>query len=665
MSSNKKETRKSKEEIKNKFEEIKKSKNINKDTLYNLLKHCDVMPEIIETYLNIVKKEENDLFLKELMLYYPVLPIEICKKFGVKKLESEKDRFFKLIKNLSAIETKDMEKKLVDLLKKEIMAYDEIKYLIPEKEVDEEIKLRKQEKDKRIENKKQKLNKKKLSKIEEDKEDLVSFKYSRWFITYNTEIDYKKEDNEEFLFYHLSNSLITEFCKDQKCFLKRMKLIETIILKNNIFKLAYEKRKKKQTFSKIFEFLCMAITNCEENSDYEICLKPIINLIIKEISHEFMNIEEIKEYLKKKGYKYECTDKKIIIYDDKEKKFIIDDYNKYNFNKNVIRTLLESDGTLYDSVLESNIKFSEYMNKIKKNNDLLIKIIKKFSRSELATSSIKKLFDIEKQEYKELFKELSDNIENYIYFLPYNCLYDTERTFKNPMKVLIDPYKKRYKLDSEKINNMDLDSALKEFSYFAFRKFCFEHEIHHLTTVLLFFLYINEDNSINSMIKELTSDGEIKILKDLNVNDLIGNTNKNIQKEEGNLFELLCYGKIQKEFTLKQLLFISNENNDELDYSSFKKKYEEYSKKDLRESLNEFPSNLLLSAHVEKIKECIETNLNDKGDIYNILNNSNIVSKEDVDGGDIYSLLNDNNTIIVSQYERYNNHLLSKNRSTY
>jgi len=55
-----------------------------------------------------------------------------------------------------------------------------------------------------------------------------------------------------------------------------------------------------------------------------------------------------------------------------------------------------------------------------KKNDLFIKIIKKYSCSSLAISSIEKIFNINKKDYKELFKELSDNIENYIYLIPYD-----------------------------------------------------------------------------------------------------------------------------------------------------------------------------------------------------------------------------------------------------
>ena len=48
----------------------------------------------------------------------------------------------------------------------------------------------------------------------------------------------------------------------------------------------------------------------------------------------------------------------------------------------------------------------------------------------------------------------------------------------------------------------------------------------------------------------------------MDIEDLIKKKDHNFQKEAGNMFELLCYGDIQKQFTLKQLLFIANENKD-------------------------------------------------------------------------------------------------------
>ena len=94
--------------------------------------------------------------------------------FGVKKTKTEKDKFFELVTNLSSIYTPDEQEKKKSLLVKEIESYNELKSLIPEECLEEEKK----------------------------EKDSTSFKYSRWFNTYNTSIDYKAEENEEYLFYN-------------------------------------------------------------------------------------------------------------------------------------------------------------------------------------------------------------------------------------------------------------------------------------------------------------------------------------------------------------------------------------------------------------------------------------------------------------------------------
>ena len=651
MSSSKKILRKSKDEIKNEFEILKKTKKINKDSLQHLLIHCNVVPEIIESYLDILQKEDKDLFLKELFLYYPILPVEVCQKYNVKKKESEKNIFFNLIEKLIDIQTQkeNIDKNLINFLKKEMNNYEEIKHLIQKEELEKEIKLKEEDKNKI----------KDLEKIEKEK-DVLQYKYSRWLKSYNTKIDFKTEENEEFLFYHLSNNLISEFLKDQNCFPRRIELISYVI---ELFEEIYSKRKDGQIFSKYFEFLCLVLINAEKNKNYIEKLKPLIDSIDKEINYKYMNLEEIKKYLSDKNYKYECKDNEIkIIY--KSKKFIIDDYNKYNLNANIINELLNKRRLTYKSFLEDNIKFIEHLNRMK--NDLLIKIIKKYSSSNLAITSIEKLFNIEKNEYEELFKEISDNIENYIYLLPYDCFFDTERTCKNPMKVLIDPYKEKYILERKFINNnLELESLLIEFCNISIRKFCFEHEIHHLTTVLLFFLYIHEDSSINSIIKELSSNGDIIFHPEMNFEDMKKKNDINFQKEAGNIFEVLCYGNIQKEFTLKQLLFIANEKNDELDCDSFKNKYKEECLKDISQLLKEFPDGLLLSDYVKKINECIEKNPEKKA-IMKSLDFKLVVKKDEVEENkDIYSILNNNKISLVTEFERYNNQLIFEKRPIY
>ena len=636
MEEGKKELRKSREEIKKEFQEYKKVKNLDIFVLKDLLSHCNVVPEIIKSYLEILQKENKNSFLEEICFYYPIPSIEVCKNFGVKKTKTEKDRFFELVTNLSSIEPPDEQEKIKSLLVKEIKSYDELKSLIPEECFEEE-------------------------KKEKDSDPL---KYSRWLKAYNTSIDYKTEENEEYLFYNLSNNLISEFLKSQNCFHKRMELIINII---DIFEELYSRKKEEKKFCDHFEFLCLALTNCEKNLNYE-RLNFIIDSIEKEITLKFMNIDEIKAYLTQKKYHYECDDRKIIIH-NKGRKFVIDDYSLYNLNEDIIELMIGEKRLSYKNFLEQNMKFSEHLLKMKKSNDLLIKIIKKFSSSNLAYSSIQKSFNIKKEEYKELFKELSDNIEKYIFIMPYNCFLDTERTFKNPMKIIIDPYKDKYFLNIRIIgNNIELQEALKDFCNIGFRKFSFEHEIHHLITALLFFLYINDESNLNSLYKEVTPEGDIKSHHELVVQDLIKIKNKNIQKEAGNIFELLCYGEIQKQFTLKQLLFIVNECNDNLDYVSFKKKYESHCKKNLDELLNQFPDDQPLSNHVKKIKEFLTKTLKGKEtSIEEVLGDKFIVSKEesDDDDRDCYSILNDEETVLVEEYERYDNKLFFEKRIKY
>ena len=100
---------------------------------------------------------------------------------GVQKTESEKDKFFNLIENLLDIGTqeKNVDINLINFLKKEINSCEEIKQLIPKDELKKELELNEKEK---------------------EKKELIPFKYSRWFISYNTEIDFKTEKNENFYF---------------------------------------------------------------------------------------------------------------------------------------------------------------------------------------------------------------------------------------------------------------------------------------------------------------------------------------------------------------------------------------------------------------------------------------------------------------------------------
>ena len=163
---------------------------------------------------------------------------------------------------------------------------------------------------------------------------------------------------------------------------------------------------------------------------------------------------------------------------------------------------------------------------------------------------------------------------------------------------------------------------------------------------------------LNTLTKEITTDGEVNILTDSEPKDL--KKDSNIQNEAGNLFEILCYGKIQKQFTLKQLLFIADENNDNLDYKLFKEKYISFTQKTLTEILDQFPKDQILSECVQKIKENLDQ---DDSIQLESLGNKIIVKKDDNDGPhDAYTFLNDDNSALVIELNRYDNHLIMKKR---
>ena len=84
--------------------------------------------------------------------------------------------------------------------------------------------------------------------------------------------------------------------------------------------------------------------------------------------------------------------------------------------------------------------------------------------------------------------------------------------------------------------------------------------------------------------------------------ELIYNYNEKEKKGERG-FELLGYGKEIRLFTFFDLLFIANENNDNLDIDTHCKNYIEYNKKkkDLLYELKNFPKNQILSDIIDEL----------------------------------------------------------------
>ena len=243
----------SKKSVQSRYELLKKSKKIDLSSLKELLFHCNTIPELIEKYLDTLIKEKNENdFHYSLLFYYPILSVETCSNFNIKKTISEKERFFKLIDNF--LTTKNITE-LRNLVKNEVHNKDEIIHFIQK----------------------------------DDYKALELNDFSRWFNCYNTPVDYKNEENEEYLFYNLSNNLISEFNRSNFCFQKRISLFNKII---DLFK-EIELRRKEEKFCDYFEFLCILITNGEiDDTKKEENIDFITSLIKEEIDYKFMNLEE-------------------------------------------------------------------------------------------------------------------------------------------------------------------------------------------------------------------------------------------------------------------------------------------------------------------------------------------------------------------------------------
>ena len=248
----------------------------------------------------------------------------------------------------------------------------------------------------------------------------------------------------------------------------------------------------------------------------------------------------------------------------------------------------------------------------------------------------------------------------YIYYIPYNSIFDTERTLKLFSKIIIDPIKNLYEDSiSKKFLNSDLVANIKKFVNIILRKFKYEHEQHHLVTILLFYIYINVQRRINSLPKEI-DENKIRILSENIYKEK--KDKDNVFKEAGYQFEFFCYGKKQINFSLKQLLFIANEDNDKLDCATYKKKYNECDKNKLDDMLQNFPRKQVLTELVDDIKngfkeeEKLKLNYGKKAE--NILGNK-IVSKIE-DNKELISFEDFENMEITHSDNAYNNYVYVK-----
>ena len=312
------------------------------------------------------------------------------------------------------------------------------------------------------------------------------------------------------------------------------------------------------------------------------------------------------------------------------------------------------------------LKFEYLKNPRNYFDGLLYKIIEKYVSSNLSKTSLAKCFNIDIKEYKIIEEEIcTKNIHKYIRMIPYCSNNDTGRVMEQYAKILIDPSKQKMiqsiKNIKEISNNETLIKLLDKFINIVVRKFIFQHEHNHLFNILLFFYYVDKDNEINTISKK------IKDSKDMGTKQLkLGKKfDKDILKESNEEFETLVYGKVQKFFKLKQLLFIANEKNDELDVDQYKKRYIEIMNNNnfAEELFKVFRENdLILSDLVNNIY--IElSKIKNKEKTLNYFVNEIIVCKNDYfkdDGNTIKSLEELGDMIVTEDIGHYDCHIPDK-----
>ena len=169
------------------------------------------------------------------------------------------------------------------------------------------------------------------------------------------------------------------------------------------------------------------------------------------------------------------------------------------------------------------------------------------------------------------------------------------------------------------------------------------------------------------MTKEIDDEGITIVDEEENQNTKKDNVTIQAQKkrirEAGKCFKIFCYGKVQNNFNLQQLLFIANENNDQLNCREHKEQYENCSKLKLEDIIKDFPNDQPLSPLIKEIKEGFEherklifENENKEKSYDDIMNNRIVAKMED----NLSSLKDFQNIEICIETHSYDNHIFDR-----
>ena len=624
---NKKIKRFNDEELNNRLINIQKKGNIRINDLNDLLVHNNLNLNLLEYYFDILYKTDKYRFKNEIVLYYPFMTPKLCNKYNIKKEISEKEKFFHLLKNIINANEYQISKIVSE------------EYKFPEE----------------------------LEKLNYNKEEKKII--YRWGLYGTKIIDFSHVYNEEYFYYAFSNYILKTLKENSPSVYNRyISTYRSLI--NLIEKIDFYLKKDPE----YFEYVCLFFLNSQNNNSINFINNiSLYNVFISSLGFELdnkdkrniLNDEEIIKTFKEKNIRATIKNNNLHLKSENLDK-VIHNYKNYYIDNDFISSMK----ILSEENLMRFLKFDYLKNPQNYFDGLLYKVIEKYVSSNLSKTGLSKCFNIDIHEYKIIEDEIcSKNIHKYIRMIPYCSNDDTGRTLKQYAKILIDPSKQKMMQSiwniKELKGNVKLIKLLEKLINIVDRKYIFQHEHNHLCNILLFFYYVNKDYEINTPPKKI-KDNKVILSKKSNSEKQDDN---DILKESGEIFEIVTYGKVQKFFKLKQLLFIANEKNDELDVDQFKKKYlETINNNSCIEGLFKAfrENNLILSDLVNNIYDELTKELSkneNKGKSLNDLANEIIACKNDYfkdDGNEIKSLENLGEMIVTEDIGHYDCHIPDK-----
>ena len=271
----------------------------------------------------------------------------------------------------------------------------------------------------------------------------------------------EKVKTEKETLFDIINDLIEKFgdkIKNQN--LKARDLSEYV---GEILELPAKKELKKLKVKEIpsrWNYIYCQIVRFETETNEELIFYNLSNDLLNNIKntdrafHIIYFLKEFMKYYKKLNFNYNLpnTIKKFILLGLSNCEYIDKKYGNY---LNSLNSIVNADNQkIREKIIDDLVNPNKYF------NGNLHKVIIKYSKSKLSKSAFLKIFKL-KEIPKELENEIfSNNISNYIYYLPFSSFNNTERTLRRFPLVLINTNKNKKFIS---LNNSVIDTLLDEF----------------------------------------------------------------------------------------------------------------------------------------------------------------------------------------------------------